>query len=117
MKIRQGFVSNSSSTSFLIVGTANPNIATKLAKADGCTEMGWGGYSEGKTIIFLGGEGGYDGYTYEPDYAGISVESDLKSGKTIPELRKVFKELAAAHGFDIPLANIDLHYGECSDGN
>lgn len=119
MKIRNGFVSNSSSSSFLIVGVSAYGIDNlsetikEMAKADGCEEMGWGGYSEGKTLVFLGGEG-YDDEEYAPDYAGIEVEQDLKNNKTIGELKQEFLDKVKALGFEIPEEYVDLHYGEVS---
>jgi len=128
MKVRKGFVSNSSSTSFLIVGISawdneareDDPIVAELARADGCNEMGGYGYSEGKTLLFIGGEGGYDcedeDEPYLPDYAGLDAEADLKAGKTVQEIADEFIAKAKALGFDIPRERVTLHYGECSDG-
>jgi len=120
MKVRNGFVSNSSSCSFLIVGICGWSLTKDLsetikamAKADGCEEMGWGGYSEGKTLTFLGGEG-YDDEEYAPDYAGIEAEQDLKNNKTVGELTQEFLAKAKALGFDIPEERVELLYGEVS---
>jgi len=126
MKIRKGFVSNSSSTSFCIVGISAwdnearevDTIVTELAKADDCDEMGGYGYSEGRTLLFIGGEGyGEDeDDPYEPDYAGLEAEADLKAGKTVQDIAAEFIAKAKALGFDIPKERVTLHYGECSDG-
>ena len=123
MKVRNGFVSNSSSCSFLIVGVSAyggrdgvdlSETVKEMAKADGCEEMGWGGYSEGRTLVFLGGEGGYDDEEYEPNYVGIEAEQDLKNNKTIGELKQEFLDKVKALGFEIPEERVDLHYGEVS---
>ena len=113
MKTRIGFVSNSSSCSFLIVGIDNQELATEMAKADRCTEMGWGGYSSGETLVYLGGEGGYDDEPYKPYYAGIEIEHELEN-KTIADLRKEFIAKAEDIGFTIPAEQVRLHYGEVS---
>ena len=124
MKVRKGFVSNSSSTSFCIVGISAwdseardvDTLVTELAKADGCDEQGGYGYSDGRTLIFIGGEYVEEGEPYEPDYAGLEAEADLKAGKTVPEIADEFIAKAKALGFDIPKERVTLHYGECSDG-
>ena len=122
MKVRNGFVSNSSSCSFLIVGVSAyggrdgsdlSETLKEMAKADGCEEMGWGGYSEGKTLVFLGGEEDEE-EEYAPDYVGIEAEQDLKNNKTIGELKQEFLTKVKALGFDIPEERVDLHYGEIS---
>lgn len=56
MKKRQGYVSNSSSCSFLIIGTDNKEMIEKLLKADPPNkESSWGGECRGEKITFIGG--------------------------------------------------------------
>jgi len=124
MKIRKGFVSNSSSTSFCIVGISayNPKTyehettVTDLARADDCNEMGGQGYSEGRTLLFIGGEGYGEDEEYVPYYAGVEAEGDLKAGKTVQQLANEFVAKAKALGIVVPIEQVTLHYGECSDG-
>jgi hypothetical protein len=119
MKIRNGFVSNSSSTSFLVVGVANyqdPRLA-KLAELDEWKE-GWGGYNEGNTFVFLGNEYDYDENDtpkdYQPHTVGIEAEKALKEGRTVAELRKEFVGKAKELGVTFRESEVDLHFGEVS---
>lgn len=118
MKIRSGFVSNSSSCSFLIVGVGNyrdPRLA-QLAEADKWTE-GWGGYHTGETLVFLGSEYDYTGNepgNFQPYYVGVEAELALKDGKTVTELKQEFIEKAKALGVTFAENEVNLHYGEVS---
>ena len=115
MKTRIGFVSNSSSTSFLIVGICDPGLATRMAKADDCKEMGDCGYSLGKTLVFLGGEGGWNGYPYEPIFVGIDdIEAKLET-RSLIDIKTEFVSLARKLGFNIPIEAVSMHYGEVSN--
>ncbi len=119
MKIRNGFVSNSSSSSFLIVGVNSygDDRLSQLAVADG-VEDGFGGYNNGKTLVFLGGESDYDEKynptNYRPDYVGVEAEQALKNGRTVVELKKDFLARAEVLGFTFSEEEVDLHYGEVS---
>lgn len=119
MKIRNGFVSNSSSSSFLIVGVNNYGDVrlSQLAVADG-VEDGFGAYNTGKTLVFLGGEYEYDEkynpIKYTPDYVGVEAEQALIDGRTVVELKKEFLEKAEALGITFSEKEVTLYYGEVS---
>lgn len=130
MKIRNGFVSNSSSSSFLIVGVEQVYDyegkridlrLEQLVKADKPNlEDGFGGEYNGKTLVFLGGEADWNEdnvallNSYTPYYIGINAEEGLKSGKTVPELKKEFIEKAKKLGVIFTEDEVDLYYGEVS---
>ncbi len=119
MKIRNGFVSNSSSSSFLIVGVDNFSDVrlSQLVERDGMEE-GFGSYNNGKTLVFLGGAYEYDEkynpVNYRPYYVGVEAEQALKDGRTVAELKKDFLEKTAALGVTFSEKEVDLHYGEIS---
>jgi hypothetical protein len=126
MKIRTGFVSNSSSSSFLIVGVANSDDKKfnekihKLIKLDECTE-GWGGTNQGKALVFIGGELAYgvdddEVYwrDYEPYYVGIPAFDKLCANLTVRELRLMFIRICKQYGVDFAENEVDLFYGEVS---
>ena len=116
MKIRNGFVSNSSSSSFLIVGTTSETIIKEVAKK-------MGKYDEAKDEYEVELSYGYEYCdffnfygSYEPGYLGIDVSKKIK---TVPfeDLRKEFKDiLMKKYDVDISLEKIDLYFGEVGEG-
>lgn len=116
MKFRNGFVSNSSSSSFLIVGVSDDSLMRQIAEKDGkyfdgeyqdvdCNY----GVDSSSTINYYGSWG-------EPYYMGVDI-SDKLENQILPELRKEFQEkIKEEYGIDIPLDKIKLHYGEVGDG-
>ena len=114
MKVRLGFVSNSSSSSFCIIGVTNSSILKKLMKAENVTvntEDGDDlcGVQDYKVLTFVGAEG-------ECYYAGMEAEPLLKT-MNIPQacehVQKVIKEKLDV---DVPLSSIKFQYGEISTG-
>jgi len=118
MKIRSGFVSNSSSTSFLIVGVQGYQDArlAQLAVSDKWQEGGQG-YHEGQTLVFLGSDYDYDDdkpVGFRPYYAGIDAEEALEAGKTVAELKTEFISRAKVLGIFFKEEEVDLYFGEVS---
>ena len=123
MKIRKGFVSNSSSSSFLCLGVEDSNLIKKLFAAEGFKRNKEGYYDgegygalSGKEIIFYGSSGGS-----EDDDNWMAAGLDEKETKeilennTLKEARKIFKKLIKDRlGIDIPEKSIGLLYGEAS---
>lgn len=86
MKIRQGFVSNSSSSSFLIVGADWTDLS--LEAQEKLTGTKHGGYYNGghgqfdcndPHLIIVGDD--------EPRYVGFDIEESLNRGETVPDLK------------------------------
>ena len=129
MKKRKGFVSNSSSSSFLIIGVEKPSgwgddkgktdYVELLEEAEGKHydyDYDWDeepdymdfGEDEGKVVNFYGSGN-------EPYHAGIPVEERLKNDEKVSDLRKEFQKLIKdKFDIDIPLEDIQLYHGECS---
>jgi len=114
MKIRLGFVSNSSSSSFCLVGTSKKWIIDELAAKeglnfgkDGNDVLSYGNCS-GNHVIFVGSDG--------PEVVGIEILKLLED-YNLKELRQIFRDLVKdKFNVDVPIKSIDLHYGEWGNG-
>lgn len=109
MKIRKSFVTNSSSSSFVIVGISDDNIIRELIDAEGIEELEcYDGVHYGDYVNFYGG---YD----EPYYAGINIEG-LMETMTLPQMREYFSKYTKEQlNVDIPSYMIKLYYGEVGE--
>jgi len=110
MKIRTGFISNSSSSSFCIVGLADHFYLYEIFRQMGIDELekseylGYGTYKVPDEHLECYG-------CDEPDYLGFS--SNLLEHNNIFELRqKLINYIKEKYNINIPPERIGLHYGE-----
>lgn len=111
-KMRLGFVSNSSSSSFCIIGTSNKNIISKCLDVD---KIDWTnleetdyGYGELKTKRLS-----YYGTYEDPYYAGLQAQ-ELLNSRTIPEaIQHTINYLKVNYNIVVTEKDINFLYGEC----
>jgi len=122
MKIRQSFVSNSSSTSFCIIGlsqysSGEENTELIQSLADGDVKVDEDGDYDFDSLPYEGKSGlDYYGACGEIYYVGLQA-APLLEENTLPEAKKKVKTFIRQKcGVDIPLWKIELLFGEVSDG-
>jgi len=116
MKMRQGFVSNSSSQSFCIIGIEDSKIVAKLLKAEkivyGDCEVTIDGKTEEKMTEICGKHISFYGSfeSEEPYWAGRNAEKMLQD-MTIPQAcAKLRDDIKESLGIDIPVHKIQFIY-------
>jgi hypothetical protein len=114
MKIRHGFVSNSSSSSYLIVGTIDDNTINNIIKAKKTTiekvieEMSsnQGIYDDGD-IVFIGND--------SIEYAGTELNEDEMDNLCLKIIKQNFADmLKDKYKICVPATYIHMYYGEIS---
>jgi hypothetical protein len=119
MKIRKGLVSNSSSSSFCIIGIAGDFVDTIAERAGFDIDDHYLSYGEwtqvdGKPIeykdfLFLG--------NYEIDWIGFSAPEKLAEEKTLSEIKHEFiRAIFENFNISIPFDEVGFYYGEICSG-
>ena len=108
MKTRNGFVSNSSSSSFCIIGTSFK--IEEIAKKDGVNSDSFGhGSAEGKVLEYHGNGFGDD---YDEVLGGLEA-SHLLETMTIPKAKRYLQTMIKdKFGIEVPIDEISFEFGE-----
>lgn len=118
MKKRKGFVSNSSTSSFLIMGTDSNDLINELIIADGLNPEYISfeyGMCRGKNMVFIESGCMEDGERVA--YAGIEIDNLLEDNN-LKQLRIEFVNIAKRMNVDVDICNhrVNMFHGECGTG-
>jgi hypothetical protein len=122
MKIRNSFVSNSSSSSFVAVGFDNASEEFhKILKELQLNDYDMYGNDDFEQIdhgIFTSNKlKGICIYMYdEPFFIGIQAGELIEQDMRLSEIKKILKKTLAQYGIDSDKDSMQYIYGECGNG-
>jgi len=122
MKVRSGFVSNSSSSSFIAITIQDEDLIKEITTAIGISdpitwetvgsrdwyELNYGIYRYKNFPIAL--RIGYDYFSW----VGMLIEDELKNNLTVLECKKILQQNLKNIGIDISIDSLTFRYGTCS---
>jgi hypothetical protein len=103
MKLHTSFITNSSSSSFIVIGTDKYNDQF-MEKGNIKSEL----YSEFELVFTYDGD--------EDGYISINDVPKLLSEMTIPQVKQYFVQKAKEHGIDIDVKDVEFTYGGYYNG-
>jgi len=117
MRCRDGFVSNSSSTSFCVIGIERQTVIAELMEKDGFVDdggYGIAGHGRNEELLYYGRGFNNDGeMVWESGAVGVEAR-ELLERMTLPQARHYVRELLKGVGVGVRTSDIDLRYGEAS---